>query len=292
MLGWLLVLTLAAPDGGPPAPSLTPNALRPLPGFAPPPPSPVSPRSYDLRRLDGGQYEYDGPTFKARIAADGSVRFTDRRVSTVVYLLPFLPQRHPPGTETLEGSLRNLLDGKRRARQVPPGPPPDRSLLPVPATPAISRDRRHWTYPITPLPLVQASGRMDLTDEIMRFLGNDPYRYEKAQFMASTYDMRLQMAVESRSRALRGAPERVTEQVEAIWADGGRSPGERRRVICALWAEVAGDSGAVAEAIERFVQRRLPAEGPDRYTDAELAACPTGAAGRRFTPYAGAGSEP
>ena len=72
--------------------------------------------------------------------------------------------------------------------------------LPIPTvTPYRPDPREACQYPqpcffnASLLPL-SIRGGFDLTDELMRLGGQDPYRYAKAQFLAGTRELRIRMA--------------------------------------------------------------------------------------------------
>jgi hypothetical protein len=289
-----LLVTLAAVDGGarPPAPSLLPPVVSGKPV--------ETPAAYRLRGVEGGGYEYDDARFRAKIARDGRVSFVDRRGSMVFSLLPIWPQPLPEGTPSVEGSVRQLLGKRRRG---PPPPPRDPKAEPATTTaqgaPLDERERK-WRAETAMIPVMVAKGTMDLTDEYLRLMGEDPYRREKARFLASTFDMRLQMAVKAEAQDLRTALGALPDRLAAIWGDRGQPAPARRRLICGLWSELSGKTGAepnaeadpkatppAARIIENFVRTHLPAGSPDAFTAQELGACGDGR-GAHFAPYTAA----
>ena len=67
---------------------------------------------------------------------------------------------------------------------------------------------------------VQGIGRFDLTDELTRFSGKDPNRQQKAMFLASTRDRRIQMAVKTHAANIRTRPRRAARaRLQAIACD-------------------------------------------------------------------------
>jgi hypothetical protein len=286
------LLLLAAADAAPPADQ--PSAGRP----SPPPFLPSvrnslaqpEPRAYPLRRSGEG-YEYSDSRFTARVAPDGAVTFSDKRLPTKLHLIPLFPRAHPPGTPTLESSLRDVL-GRRRA----PVPPPE--LVPPPVDPEPTRvytpisrrdpERENPTYPDTPIWIWMISGRFDLTDEYYRAMGNDPYRHEKARFLAATFDFRLRLAVQHQIATLRRALHAFPDTLQQLWDDRTRPAVERKRLLCALWSELRRDDDAapVAAQIRTFVRQKIPIDSPDAFTADELAACnATLPPEDRFFPY-------
>jgi hypothetical protein len=131
--------------------------------------------------------------------------------------------------------------------------------------------------------------RFDLTDMVMRWRGEDPYRYEKAKFLAATFDERMKMRAAHDAERMRGALLDLPRRLAAIW----RRPmpaSERRRILFDLWDQCdEGEDGASARAIiVAFVRARLPAGTSDAFSSEELATL-NGArtTQARFEPYDG-----
>jgi hypothetical protein len=270
-LGPLLVLL--APDAG----------ARPI--LLPTPTAIAQESRYRLRPTRDGGFDYEDTRFKAVIAPDGRVSFNDRHVASKWHLIPFFPKNHPPGTPTLESTLKDLL------RRRPPEPPP-RAEQPLPSRPRPSgplteRDRRRMEEYNNFMPLTATTGTADLTDEYYRMLGEDPYRYEKAKFLSNTFDMRLKMAAESQVHDLRRSLHDLPSRLEQLWQDTSLPPAARRLIICSLYRELGDDrSLEPSRVITHFVRTRLPLGSPDAYTPAELEACTAGLdKGRRWSPY-------
>jgi hypothetical protein len=86
---WTASAQGASPDGGRPraidldlhAPPQGTTPQQPPAGSLLRPPRGSEPARYQLRPLSDGGYAYQGPTFGARIAADGTVTFSTRRLS-------------------------------------------------------------------------------------------------------------------------------------------------------------------------------------------------------------------
>ena len=121
----------------------------------------------------------------------------------------------PMAVPSLQASLKKLLKGRG-----PPAPPPselDQGLAP-PETrqviPEVSRylvDTRDacrsnccTNFMDFVLP-VNALGRFDVSDELTRFSGQDPSRFQKATFLAATHDRRVQMAVRTHAANIQRA---------------------------------------------------------------------------------------
>jgi len=243
-----------------------------------------SQKEYQLRRSGDG-YAYKERVFEAKVARDGVVTFHDRRVFFDHVGLLAQPQPGAGATETLQG----LLFG-RKAKRPQPAPP----FAPLPSSPADKLPYSELCPPNSPcyrLPdslLVAGGGvAMDLTDEIMRALGQDPYRVEKAHFLAATFEFRMKLAVAAHREDMRKSLNRLPNALADLWGDSRYSARERRRVLFELWRETDSTTEGVqaAKVIEKFVQRQLPCGSPDAYTPAELQALPRSEPGRVFSPY-------
>jgi hypothetical protein len=241
------------------------------PLIQPPAPERVGePQRIDLKDAkDGtGDLLYETSGFTARIAPDGSVAFKDKRVSGLSQL-PFLPMRDAPmAVPSLQASLKNLLKGRG-----PPAPPPsalDQGLAP-PETrqviPEVSRylvDTRDACRSNTctnfmdfVLP-VNALGRFDVSDELTRFSGQDPSRFQKATFLAATHDQRVQMAVRTHAANIQRATAELPIQLQIIACDTRLTYKERRAILVSLAREMDPNTpeGANATAtINTFVER-------------------------------------
>jgi hypothetical protein len=290
---------VAVADGGVVSPLPTAKAAPPAatakgPPTAPAPPvpppqlaptlliGPVQPgygqgeRRYDLRPAKDGTDDllYEGPGYTARVRTDGTVRFDDKSttLSRGLSLIPFMPLPIPGNPTTLQGVAMEFLGKKRKAppRRTSPRDAPD-PPLPVPNPTRYRPDPREACAYGDPCfwygdPMLgQVTGRFDATDEIMRFNGKDPYRYEKALFLAGTREVRIGMAVRSLAADVRRAAAELDAKLIEVGCDETRSRAERRAILTALSAELDGDSPAARAAVEkiaRFVATHLDA-APD-----------------------------
>lgn len=118
----------------------------------------------------------------------------------------------------------------------------------------------------SPVILLSAAGSFDLTDEVMRHHGKDPYRYDKARFMSKTAELRVRLAARAHADDLRQAEGQLQSRLETIAADLRLSHVERRAVIEALAHELDDSTpeGRAARAvIDAFLRARFgerPAE--------------------------------
>ncbi len=236
-------------------------------------------QTYRLRPAKDGSGDllYEEPGFKARVATDGTVRFKDKRVSDIRWSL--LPKPVYPGVPSLEETLKGLM---RREPAPAPGENPDSNGPPPETTTVIPEVSRYRPDPregcrncpqLTPMGM-SVSGRWDLTDEIMRFSGQDPYRVQKAKFLVGTRDVRVRMAVKAHADNLRLATAELPARLRAIGCDERLSRGDRRGILEALRTEMNADSRegqAAALAISDFLDENF---GPDVPAAGPTPACP------------------
>jgi hypothetical protein len=224
------------------------------------------PDEYRLHRAQDGSGDliYEAPGFTARVARDGSVIFRPRHLSKLSLLLALPGPPPPSGVPTLEGTLRGL-GKKKRPRAPEPGRDPTADETRDPST-TVSRyrpdPREICQYPRpcffdASVLLLGARARFDLTDELMRFSGQDPYRYQEARFLAATHEMRVRMAARAHAEDLAQSRGNLAGRLASIACDDRRPPSERRAILQALRAEmdVATPGGrAQAEAIGSFLE--------------------------------------
>jgi hypothetical protein len=241
--------------------------------------------TYGLRKSGEG-YVYENPKFEARIARDGVVTFKDRHGSARLSLFPFnlLPKS---ATRKQGPAVPSRLGDPTANRHAP--------WLPTPAQPPVY-DRRPPQEEICPpdsacyaLPsasMISVSGSFDLTDEIMRMLGQDPYRLEKARFLSATFEFRIKMAIAARLEDMKQALGELPSRLDALWGDGRYSARERRRILYELWYEMdrTPDGQRAAHMVEDFIRRRLPCGAPNSYTQNELDAFRTEHPEQHFAP--------
>ena len=235
----------------------------PPPVSAPPLIAPVGPpRAAQTERIDlkdakdgSGDLLYQGNGFSARIAPDGSVTFSDKNLSGL-NPIAWAPMKTRMPVPSLQSSLTRFLQGRK-----PPAPPPselDEGLPPPETTqvnPEVSRYRpdpregcRECTFNSLAVP-VQGVARFDVADQLERFSGKDPHRYQKAVFLAATHEQRVQMAVRTHARNIRRESVALPGRLQAIACDDRLTHEERRSIIAALAAEM--DAGTPEGASSR-----------------------------------------
>jgi hypothetical protein len=249
--------------------------------------------SYRLDPAKDG-FVYRGPQFTAHIARDGAVEFNDKVASKSFLPLP-LPLT--PGTPTLASLIKDHLTGRARkttSSSNDPGPPPQVVNQTPSIWPSASELARmdcenpynhHCHWPKTP---VQATGGtfVDWERFLLGLPKREPFREEKARFLATTESIRTRMAAEARDEDLKAALWDLPALLEKIWSHPKYPTAERRRLLHQLWleyAEMPGNESACA-TILAFIRRRLPTGSPDGYTVDELARLRPDA-GPRFDPY-------
>ena len=188
-----------------------------------------------------GDLVYEATGFTARIAADGSVTFSEKRVTNLTPA-PWWPSRAPLAVPSLQSSLTMFLKGKKAK------PPPIDDRLPPPETtsiiPEVSRfrpDAREGCNecPSTFVPMIISPyGRGDLTDALQQFSGQDPNRFQKASFLAATHDRRIEMAVRTHARYVRTAYAELPGRLQLIACESRLTPPERRAILVALGREM------------------------------------------------------
>jgi hypothetical protein len=247
-----------------------PQAVTPAPPLIqPPPPQRVGePQRIELKDAKDGSGDllYETSGFTARVAPDGSVAFKDKRISGLTQF-PWFPMKAPMAVPSLQASLTNLLKGRG-----PPAPPPselDQGLAPPETKQVIPEVSRYLADPregcrapcsnfmdlVLP---VQVLGRFDVSDELTRFSGQDPSRFQKATFLAATRDRRLQMAVKTHAANIRRADAELPIQLQVIACDTRLTHKERRAILVSLAREMdpnTPEGKKAAAAITTFVDR-------------------------------------
>jgi len=258
---------LFAADG---AADLTPRPEPAAPASLVPAPAPRGAAQAERVELkdakDGsGDLLYEGNCFSARVAPDGGATFKDKRVPGLT-AFPWLPMKTRMPVPSLQSSLLQLFGGPRV------GPPPPSELdegLAPPETkqviPEVSRYRpdprencRNCTVFNELVVPFQGGGRFDVADEITRFSGKDPNRFQKAAFLAATHEQRIQMAVKTHGDYIRRASAELPGRLTAIACDERLSYRERRAILAQLAREMettTRDGANGAATINAFLAR-------------------------------------
>lgn len=223
---------------------------------------------YRLERAKDGSGEllYDAASFKARIARDGSVAFRDKHMGALS-LIPSLPGPPSSNVPTLEGVIRRR--GRKDPKALPSDPAADETRWPEKTVSRYRPDPREaCTYPSpcffdAAAVLVGARGGVDLTDEVMRLGGRDPYRFQKARFLTATRELRIRMAGRAHAEDIQRSASDLQRRLDDIVCDERLSLNERRGIIQALRAELdsSTDADQFAAPIAGALQRLQNADG-------------------------------
>jgi hypothetical protein len=147
------------------------------------------------------------------------------------------------------------------------------------------------------------------TEWVMALAGVDRDARAKAEFMASTRELRTALAIAWHLDNLQRRLDQIGDDLERIWRDQDRSPAERRALLFQRWDECdeplaptpddlpegaltildearLGAAQRARLAIESFIRERLPPGHKDSYTRAELTALNARRVSRApFAPY-------
>jgi hypothetical protein len=253
------------------APAKPLSLLAPLPGERTPPRE----NQYELRRADdrSGDLMYTASGFEGRIHRDGSVTFRDKSVELST-LPAWFPLRTGVRGPTVQGLFRDILIGRTTnptgtphpARSAADDAPADLRMVIPSVSPYRPDPREACRYPhacffTADLFALSANGTFDLTDALMRMNGKDPYRVEKARFLAHTSELRVRLAARAHGDDVRKATASLRAELESIAANENLSRAERRAVIQELAAELDADTddGRQARAqIAAFLREHFP----------------------------------
>jgi hypothetical protein len=231
---------------------------------------------YRLHRASDGSGDlvYESEGFTARVSRDGSVKFRDQHLAFSVLPLLFGRASGKPAVPSVEEMLRHLK-GPRPSR------PSDQevaeswtrygSRLAIPeVTPYRPDPREACQFPSpcfwnAPAVLVSVNIAFDLTDELMRMSGQDPYRFAKARFLAGTREMRAELGARAHADDLRRSMVDLPKYVQAIACDPTRSLAERRALLAALRTELDGTTSE-GRAAASVIDRRLADEADGKVT--------------------------
>jgi hypothetical protein len=272
-----LALGASVPDAGTPGPKPTPSLLAP---FKNPVKAPAQ-EEYELRRAKDGSRDllYDASTFTARVARDGSVVFRDKGFGVSLLPLLFRPRTYRPPVMGVP-SLMSVLGHGGGHNRVPPELSDESatnygSRLPLPTMSPFRPDPREaCQYPRpcffdAAVTIVNVTGTFDLTDDLIRFAGQDPYRYAKARFLAATRELRVRLAARAHADDLRDSAAELPSRLQTIRCDDRMSLADRRAILLGLRSELeaASPEGRTAAA-------RIDAALEDLDSPGGAASCP------------------
>jgi len=282
-----LSMRLPGRPGGPGRPDLAPSrqhlTVADNPG-APPPWTPPPP-SGELVPGVRGTHRTERPGFTGKVAADGSVTFKDRPAFAIGLALP-----NP--VEMVKGAARSLErwyeDPWYQVRMA------ERDPISGVEVGDYTRPAGDDDDPDRFVALPFLGGRSEITDAVMRQVGQDPYQSDKLRWMEATREERGEISRVHRKRQLDQVDQLVRRHLDALWARADLDLAAKRAALFELWDDGAEDGEtAVVEAASRgrahvigFVRAHLPAGSPDAYAAAELAALNRRRTSRaRFAPY-------
>jgi hypothetical protein len=112
-----------------------------------------------------------------------------------------------------------------------------------------------------PPAIVSSPGlRFDITSEYLRALDKDPERVQKAEFLAATFNVRMEMAAREQHAQKEKILADLPARLQQMWSDPRYSAAERRHLLLALWDDLAEgpDGDAARGIILAFAVHRLP----------------------------------
>lgn len=188
-----------------------------------------------------GTFRFDHPGFTAKVARDGRVELKDKPSAQ-----PFF---EGPCVECVKRDLSNYVDDPSSGKAM--------NLMAL---------------------LPKVGVRFDITDYVMRKIGDDPYNHAKAKFLDETRDQREAMWQAESEERLREALQTLPAQLAKIWLHDAWTEAERRQVLFDLWDECAETGSAervrlgkqIRVTIMAFIRRNLPAGSAHAYSEAEL----------------------
>ncbi len=132
-------------------------------------------------------------------------------------------------------------------------------------------------------------GSFDLTDIVMKRRHEDPYRFEKEKFMTATTKKREELLKRAHDARMQNALAELPWSCEHIWQDRARTASQRRRELYELWRDTEADGDpkmtvAARKIIAAYIQRYLPEDSVNAFTDAEIASFNANG-GPHFGPY-------
>jgi len=150
------------------------------------------------------------------------------------------------------------------------------------------------TKPVPFVIIPMLVGKFDVTDWLMRKFKQDPYSFQKAQFLERTRGERMLMAAGEKSENLRNSMFSFRRNLTAVWTNTSWSKQKRRALLFQLWdecaetgtREVLASAAGIRTTIMAFIRRHMPAGSSSAYTVPELKRLNARKKSRAlFTPY-------
>jgi hypothetical protein len=247
--------------------------------------APIEP-SGGLNPNGGGTYRKRRPGFTGYVDRDGKVSFRDKKAFSAEW-------RIPNPFRVAKAAARGLEEWQRD---------PWRDVKDAERDWTSGLEVKDYTKPIdqddsaehgdATIPIL--GGSTEITDYVMRKLGQDPYQSDKLLWMDQTRDERAQIGRVHREKQLKRADEIMRRHLDRLWARMDMGMEEKREALFELWDDGAEDGDTmVVEAADRaralvigFVRAKLPAGSAGAFTAAELDRLNRRRTSRaRFAPY-------
>jgi hypothetical protein len=128
-------------------------------------------------------------------------------------------------------------------------------------------------------PAVKYTGlglRFDITEAVLKAIGDDPYATQKARIAAATREERFCLTLKEAEGDKRNAIFRLKENLDRIAADPSLTAAGKRAAVFDLWEgclDTSDDAlaNAARATIVAFIRRAFAAGTPTAYTPVELA---------------------
>jgi hypothetical protein len=251
--------------------------------------APVEP-SGKLAPSGGGTYRTNRPGFTGQVGRDGKVTFRDKKAFEAKLKVPNPFKLAKAAAKGLEEYYRDpWAQVKEAERDWTSG------LEVKDYTKHLDKkedDDSADHGDVATIPIL--GGSTEITDYVMRKLGEDPYQSDKLLWMDETRDERVQIGMVHRERQLRRADEIMRKHLDRLWARRDLGMAAKKQALFELWDDGAEDGDAkVVEAARRaralvvgFVRAKLPRGTAGAFTEAELDALNRKRTSRaRFAPY-------
>jgi hypothetical protein len=210
----------------------------------------------------GASREEEHPGFRARVLPDGTITFSDRSFDLAV-VLPWDCVRSDGGYVEID---RRVAPSACLLRWILAWYEDPYHFRPPGAGPLLA-----LAFILAGTPLFVA--HFDVTDALLRWLGQEPYERAKHALVEQTRESRLAMADSDRALRQVAALNDLARRLRARWADPAPAR-QRRRALFELWDECLEDEPAGVQAralILGFVRDHLPPDSRDAFTRSEIA---------------------
>lgn len=270
----------------------------------------VPPDSGELDPSGGGTHRTKRPGFTGKVAADGSISLEDEKAFEARWKLPNPKKVGKRAARGIEDWYRDPHKQVRR-QQVDKstchkggGDGTNNCLVAADygGSGGLLDDLAEYAKPLendgddgddaVTIPII--GGRTELTDYVMRKVGQDPYLSDKLRWMDATRDERAHISGVHRARQLEQADRIIRKHLERLWARTDLDLAAKRAALFELWDDGAEDGDqALVDAGARtrahvigFIRARLPAGTEGAFTAAELETFNRRRTSRaRFAPY-------